>query len=524
MPAMEKRAKARETQGLEAKSVGSHPSFIEQKIEEKQSEANFRSEIVSLIRNLQLTTAFKQNVDRMQSFLQPEDQQKDRQSRVSSDLQKQLVNAITKSDWPKFSGQGEYNHMDFIHWIDTALRDSRGPDEVIVLKLLTIFVGVALSWYKTLRITVHTNNWDYWRQAIIEKFGTSNWKRKKQAAFEKDRFTPGETPVADWVTRQYKRLQAFEPAISPEGVNFKLLGLMTGEVEYAVETALPWSDCDIGTLINALEDIVDKTKIGSTRFPPKNSNTLLPKANSDDKEKPRAPLSDLKCFRCDKMGHTSCNCKQNINVLSSDGQSPCDNDLGSDYDEGGMIIGVDSIPTLHVGSLSGRNNLVAMKCVGKDCLVLLDSGAVRSVVSAAYLSDFCSQWRSAVLPPCSTGGRTETVRPKQEPTGRTDLSDRSRLVLCNRSQELIGQACLTRRQVLRSDSACLTTGQTRLFGHRLNCRVRPVNAGSAICFISRQLKESEKKYGASQDESTKPPYDEVADSPSGVERLDDNCS
>ncbi|PLW28837.1 hypothetical protein PCANC_18385 [Puccinia coronata f. sp. avenae] len=81
--------------------------------------------------------------------------------------------------------------------------------------------------------------------------------------------------------------------------------------------------------------------------------------------------------------------------------------------------------------------------------------------------------------PCSTGGRTGTVRPKQEPTGRTDLSDRSRLVLCDRSQELIGQACPTRRQVLRSDSACPTTGRTRLFEHRSNCRVRPVNAGSA---------------------------------------------
>ncbi|PLW46224.1 hypothetical protein PCASD_03729 [Puccinia coronata f. sp. avenae] len=48
--------------------------------------------------------------------------------------------------------------------------------------------------------------------------------------------------------------------------------------------------------------------------------------------------------------------------------------------------------------------------------------------------------------PCLTGGRTGTVRPKQETTGRTDLSDRSRLVLCDRSQELIGQACPTRRQ------------------------------------------------------------------------------
>ncbi|PLW23528.1 hypothetical protein PCANC_28261 [Puccinia coronata f. sp. avenae] len=87
--------------------------------------------------------------------------------------------------------------------------------------------------------------------------------------------------------------------------------------------------------------------------------------------------------------------------------------------------------------------------------------------------------RAVLEQPCSTGVRTDTVRPKREPTGRTDLSDRSRLVLCNRSQELIGQACPTRRQVLRSDSACPTTGRTRLFEHRSNCRVRPVNAGSA---------------------------------------------
>ncbi|PLW17454.1 hypothetical protein PCANC_14814 [Puccinia coronata f. sp. avenae] len=86
--------------------------------------------------------------------------------------------------------------------------------------------------------------------------------------------------------------------------------------------------------------------------------------------------------------------------------------------------------------------------------------------------------RAVLEQPCSTGGRTGTVRPKREPTGRTDLSNRSRLVLSDRSQELIGQACPTRRQVLRSDSACLTTGQTRLFKHRSNCRVRPVIAGS----------------------------------------------
>ncbi|PLW18832.1 hypothetical protein PCANC_06646 [Puccinia coronata f. sp. avenae] len=94
------------------------------------------------------------------------------------------------------------------------------------------------------------------------------------------------------------------------------------------------------------------------------------------------------------------------------------------------------------------------------------------------LDDVYEEYQKALYKPCSTGGRTDTVRPKREPTGRTDLSDRSRLVLCNRSQELIGQACPTRRQMLRSDSACPTTGRTRLFEHRSNCRVRPVNAGS----------------------------------------------
>ncbi|PLW17334.1 hypothetical protein PCASD_18487 [Puccinia coronata f. sp. avenae] len=98
-------------------------------------------------------------------------------------------------------------------------------------------------------------------------------------------------------------------------------------------------------------------------------------------------------------------------------------------------------------------------------------GAATSATLTAGINRSNTAARAVLEQPCSTGVRTDTVRPKREPTGRTDLSDRSRLVLCNRSQELIGQACPTRRQVLRSDSACPTTGRTRLFEHRSNCRV-----------------------------------------------------
>ncbi|PLW11361.1 hypothetical protein PCASD_24325, partial [Puccinia coronata f. sp. avenae] len=132
---------------------------------------------------------------------------------------------------------------------------------------------------------------------------------------------------------------------------------------------------------------------------------------------------------------------------------------------------------------------VASLAGGQHCFVRVGTGAVQLSIFIAWETCYDSHTaginrsntaaRAVLKKPCLTGGRTGTVQPKQEPTGWTDLSNRSRLVLCNRSQELIGQACPTRRQVLRSDSACPTTGRTRLFEHRSNCRVQPVNAGSA---------------------------------------------
>ncbi|PLW29091.1 hypothetical protein PCASD_19744, partial [Puccinia coronata f. sp. avenae] len=140
-------------------------------------------------------------------------------------------------------------------------------------------------------------------------------------------------------------------------------------------------------------------------------------------------------------------------------------------------------------SVSSQNSLPSSSSIlgsskGRACTSLFPFSIQQKVLTYSFESNTGinrsnTAVQAVLKQPCSTGGRTGTVRPKQEPTGWTDLSDRSRLVLCDRSQELIGQACPTRRQVLRSDSACPTTSQTRLFEHRSNCCVRPVNAGSA---------------------------------------------
>ncbi|PLW58433.1 hypothetical protein PCANC_00607 [Puccinia coronata f. sp. avenae] len=88
--------------------------------------------------------------------------------------------------------------------------------------------------------------------------------------------------------------------------------------------------------------------------------------------------------------------------------------------------------------------------------------------------------RAVLEQPCSTSGRTGTVRPKHLPAGRTGLSDQFLGPVAQDQPGPIGQICLTSWLSLRSDSVRPTTGRTRLFEHRSSSRVRPVNAGSDI--------------------------------------------
>ncbi|PLW57741.1 hypothetical protein PCANC_01428 [Puccinia coronata f. sp. avenae] len=98
----------------------------------------------------------------------------------------------------------------------------------------------------------------------------------------------------------------------------------------------------------------------------------------------------------------------------------------------------------------------------------------RSGQSSGYLV------RAVLEQPCSTGGRTGTVRPKHLPAGRTGLSDQFLGPIAQDQPGPVGQICPTSWLSLRSDSVRPTTGRTRLFEHRSSSRVRPVNAGSAI--------------------------------------------
>ncbi|MBW0562824.1 hypothetical protein O181_102539 [Austropuccinia psidii MF-1] len=62
---------------------------------------------------------------------------------------KQLPEA---SSWPKFSGTGEYDHIDLIGYIDGLLIDVPSiPDYWITARLNTAFEGHASIWYTEMK-------------------------------------------------------------------------------------------------------------------------------------------------------------------------------------------------------------------------------------------------------------------------------------------------------------------------------------------------------------------------------------
>ena len=67
---------------------------------------------------------------------------------LTLDEQRQLRKYFPATkDWPKFNGEGEYNHRDFIDWVDQKIGALTMPDILVTSKLSIVFTGIAREWY-----------------------------------------------------------------------------------------------------------------------------------------------------------------------------------------------------------------------------------------------------------------------------------------------------------------------------------------------------------------------------------------
>ncbi|MBW0481391.1 hypothetical protein O181_021106 [Austropuccinia psidii MF-1] len=83
----------------------------------------------------------------------------DNMSYSEKEALKQLQEA---SSWPKFSGTGEYDHMELIDYIDGLFIDiPRIPDHWIAARLNTAFKGHAIIWYTEMKEIYGRRNWPW---------------------------------------------------------------------------------------------------------------------------------------------------------------------------------------------------------------------------------------------------------------------------------------------------------------------------------------------------------------------------
>ena len=118
---------------------------------------------------------------------------------IEKEVRQQMLASIPKtSEWPTFTGEGEYDHTEFIEWIDTLKSDIDLHDRIIVSRLNLLLKNSANEWYKGLKKEFGLQNWDWWKNQINVKFGNATWRRRIQKSFYTSRFDANSTPVAAW--------------------------------------------------------------------------------------------------------------------------------------------------------------------------------------------------------------------------------------------------------------------------------------------------------------------------------------
>ncbi|MBW0560652.1 hypothetical protein O181_100367 [Austropuccinia psidii MF-1] len=204
-----------------------------------------------------------------------------------------LLKEVPKiKEWPQFSGEGEYDHIEFIRGIEMIKEDFELPHRLVTARFNTLFTKSAHRWYIKLR------------QAHGHQIETGSESAKSNA--DKDKALP-------WFCQQKDRLTELYHDMSEFMMHRKILRQCGGDLEYAVKsrTTEKFSAEDI---INILEEVTTRTKIGSsrvnlkTRFntPWKDSVDKNPKENSNNKYKSADTVR--KCHICQSTTHLANTC------------------------------------------------------------------------------------------------------------------------------------------------------------------------------------------------------------------------
>ncbi|MBW0543545.1 hypothetical protein O181_083260 [Austropuccinia psidii MF-1] len=114
-------------------------------------------------------------------------------------------------EWPTFSGEGEYNHIELIRSIDMLQEDFHIPDETIVGKLYSLFTRTAKKWYYKMRQDLGKHDWSWWKSEMITKWANNSGRFKIENAFESAIFNSQKDKLLIGFFKKKDRLSALHP-------------------------------------------------------------------------------------------------------------------------------------------------------------------------------------------------------------------------------------------------------------------------------------------------------------------------
>ncbi|MBW0538715.1 hypothetical protein O181_078430 [Austropuccinia psidii MF-1] len=216
-------------------------------------------------------------------------------------------------EWPHFSGEGEYDNMEFIRGIDMIKEDFELQERLVTARFNTLFTRSAHRLYIKLRQEHGHQIWTWWKTQIIKKWSNYAWRFKVETAFVSSKFNSYKDRALTWFFQQKDRLTALYPDMSEFINHRRILRKCGGDLENAVKSRTT-EQSSAEDIIHILQEVTTRTRIGSSRV---NLKTRFNKPWKDYVDKiPKENSNNIKHKSADEM--RKCHiCQSTINLANS---------------------------------------------------------------------------------------------------------------------------------------------------------------------------------------------------------------
>ncbi|MBW0503160.1 hypothetical protein O181_042875 [Austropuccinia psidii MF-1] len=146
-----------------------------------------------------------------------------------------LLKEVPKlNEWPHFSGEGEYDHMELIRGIGIIKKEFELPERLVTEIFNTSFTKLACRWYIKFRKAHGHQSWTWWKTQITNKWANDSWRFKLETAFESANFNSKKDRALPWFCKQKDRLKALYPEILELMIHKEILRKCRGYFQHAL--------------------------------------------------------------------------------------------------------------------------------------------------------------------------------------------------------------------------------------------------------------------------------------------------